>query len=248
MNNKIQVWGAYAKELGAFAFWNYLYQRFIVRRKILSIQVSGLYEPVYIRNLPSDHAMFTQLFIRKEYGKKIARPVSRIIDCGANIGLAALYFLRQYPAAAVTCIEPDAGNFFILEMNTRPYPNVKCINKAVWNKAGRLGIHGQSRGAAGLMVQEVAEKNREDVDAIPLSAVICENDQVDILKIDIEGSELQVLLADDISWIKNVAGMWVEMHEDIHPGITLRIRERYEKDFLIYRQGEYHVFERRSLS
>jgi hypothetical protein len=37
--------------------------------------------------------------------------MGRIIDCGANIGCSAFYFLSKYPDAELIAIEPDEGNF-----------------------------------------------------------------------------------------------------------------------------------------
>jgi FkbM family methyltransferase len=246
MNRKMQVWKAYAGELGIFSFWSYLWQRLVLRRKILRIAVSGLYEPVCIRNQPADHALFTQLFINKEYEVALDEPVKRIIDCGANIGLASLYFLRQYPAASITCIEPDPMNFFMLQLNTRSYKNIHCLQKAVWNEAVPLHIHGYSRGPAGLMVQQTDEKQEDTVEGIPLTEIIAENERIDILKIDIEGSEKEVLLTGETPWIKNVCSMFVELHEDIHPGITIAIKEKFSSEFDIKQNGEYHIFKNRT--
>ena len=244
MGSKLNVWKAYAKELGVLAFLGYLWQRFILRKKIIKGAVQGLREPVYIRNQPADHALFTQLFVQKEYGVAISTPVKRIIDCGANIGLACLYFLRQYPHATITCIEPDAANFLMLQMNTRTAPNVTCLRKAVWNKQESLTIYGQSRGAAGLMVRKADTAIETTVEGVSLDLLIKENEVIDILKIDIEGSEKEVLLMGNTSWLQRVNRMLVEIHDDIHPGLTADIINKLFSCFVIRRQGEYHVFEK----
>ena len=44
-------------------------------------------------------------------------PTPRILDCGANIGLATLYFKLLYPGACITCFEPGAEAFRVLEAN-----------------------------------------------------------------------------------------------------------------------------------
>ena len=37
-----------------------------------------------------------------------------ILDCGANVGITALYFAWRYPNARIFCIEPDDQNFELL--------------------------------------------------------------------------------------------------------------------------------------
>jgi predicted O-methyltransferase YrrM len=52
------------------------------------------------------------------FGGVYALPAShspkRILDLGANIGLSALYFHRQYPEASIACVEPAPKNFSML--------------------------------------------------------------------------------------------------------------------------------------
>ncbi len=244
MKHKWQIWRAYAGMLGFFSFSAYLWQRFILREKLLQIRVSGLKQPVRIRNQASDHALFTQIFIQKEYGDPVGHSVNRIIDCGANIGLAALYFLSQYPHAAITCVEPDASNFRILSMNTAPYKNITCMQKAVWHKTGALHIHGRSRGAAGLMVRIAAMDEAAETEGMVLDSLVSAQQPVDILKMDIEGSEKQVLLEGDTSWISHVQTLFAELHDDIHSGITEEITRKFAGNFSIRKVGEYHVFEK----
>jgi predicted O-methyltransferase YrrM len=46
-----------------------------------------------------------------------ARQTAVVVDAGANIGLASLWFANQYPKAKIVCIEPDPENFRILKEN-----------------------------------------------------------------------------------------------------------------------------------
>src|SRR5262249_12200769 len=48
--------------------------------------------------------------------------VHTIVDCGANIGLTALYLASAYPNARILCVEPDPANFALLQRNTRNEP------------------------------------------------------------------------------------------------------------------------------
>src|SRR5436309_1970425 len=40
-----------------------------------------------------------------------------IVDAGANIGAASLWFARRFPDCAVVSVEPEPGNFSVLRKN-----------------------------------------------------------------------------------------------------------------------------------
>ncbi len=57
--------------------------------------------------------------------------VHTIIDCGANIGITALYFAARYPNARIYSVEPDPSNFAILKQNVASELRITPINAAV---------------------------------------------------------------------------------------------------------------------
>ena len=59
-----------------------------------------------------------------------------ILDIGANIGVAALYFKRRYPEAKIYCFEPFTENIELLKENLRNFKDVTVIGKALYNKDG----------------------------------------------------------------------------------------------------------------
>jgi len=74
---------------------------------------------------------FYQIFIREEYEIEHERPVNVILDCGANIGLAAIYYIHKFPDAQIISIEPEESNCEMLEENTRLYPGIKPVKAAL---------------------------------------------------------------------------------------------------------------------
>ena len=69
-----------------------------------------------------------------------SRP-TEIVDAGANIGLAAVWFAANYPEARVTAIEPDKANFDLLVEDTSGYKNVVPIRGALWSFCGDLQLN-----------------------------------------------------------------------------------------------------------
>lgn len=63
------------------------------------VQVPGLHHPVTLRAKTSDVEAFHQIFVDGELEFDLHIPPSRIVDAGANVGLAALYFSSRFPEA-----------------------------------------------------------------------------------------------------------------------------------------------------
>lgn len=118
----------------------------------------------------------------------------RIIDGGANLGLASLYFLRRYPGARVTALEPDPGIFALLEKNLAPWCSdgrLRLLPKALAATSGKRTF--QSRGADAGRLAPIDIPGGLTVDCLALDELLSE--PVDFLKLDLEGAETEVLEA-----------------------------------------------------
>src|SRR4051812_5110722 len=60
---------------------------------------------------------YKDIFGQEIYGFEASGPQPRVIDGGGYIGMSVLYFKLRYPGARVTCFEPDAEIFRLLERN-----------------------------------------------------------------------------------------------------------------------------------
>jgi FkbM family methyltransferase len=145
------------------------------------------------------------------------RPRS-IIDAGANIGLSSIYFATAFPDAKIVAIEPDAKNFALCQANTAAYPNVICVRAALWHRAGR--VHLANPGAEAWAAQ--FEESPDQADSVPAMTAwdaieLTGQAETDIFKIDIEGSERDLLLQED-GWLAKVRILLVELHERFVPG------------------------------
>src|SRR5262249_26266347 len=77
--------------------------------------------PVYARPETSDYAVFDQIFVENQYKFLPDLPKrSLIIDCGANVGYSAAYFLSRYPLFTLLPLEPEPGNFHMPIRNIAP--------------------------------------------------------------------------------------------------------------------------------
>ncbi len=129
-----------------------------------------------------------------------------IIDIGANVGQIAVAALKTYPNANVICFEPVKSTFEKLRANLAPYSTrVELYNLAVSDKSGDAEIHVTNYHAASSLREQSAFYNlynpgircigKQRIKTVSLDefARNLSTTSVDILKIDVEGFELNVL-------------------------------------------------------
>jgi FkbM family methyltransferase len=181
--------------------------------------------PFCLRVPTSDVATCWQIFVHKEYDFLVAEQPQVIVDAGANIGLASISFANRFPQALILAIEPESSNFEMLLLNTEPYPNIRPLQAALWNRNEEIDLLDPGLGKWGFMTGagDVADQLpatfRHRVRGITIEQVMCEFAlaKIDILKLDIEGAEREVF-SDTSSWIGKVDAIIVELHERMKIG------------------------------
>src|SRR5712691_9857216 len=137
----------------------------------------------------------------------------RILDCGANIGLASIYFKQRYPNARITAFEADPALAAICRRNLAAHgaSAVEINDVAVWVGEGSIEFicEGADSGAIASLGLPVAG-TLTHVPAVRLRDWL--NERVDLLKLDIEGAELPVL-EDCRDRLHNIRAMTIELHE-----------------------------------
>lgn len=189
------------------------------RRKsgMIRLDVPGLEHPLHLRAGTSDLYMFEEVFIDGEYAIASELDPKLIIDVGANVGFASVYFANRYPKARIISIEPDPSNVEVLRRNIAPYRNVEAVQAAVWFESTTLGL--DDRGdKSGIQVRADATGG---VRAMTIEEVLAMagTPRIDILKLDIEGAEKE-LFEHDPSWLGNVGVLMIELHDRFKPGCS----------------------------
>ena len=248
--NKLRVLKLHFQKLGLISTANYITQRiYKPRNGLLKVLIPGYQHPVYLRNIQSDIQIFTQIFLREELKIDLQVVPKIIIDGGANIGFAALYLKHRYPDAAIFSIEPDDSNFKLLMKNTSQYKKIVCYNNGIWNKEARLKIVNKDAGYESFVVAEV-NMNNPDVDAInaiTINEIVKQNDivNIDLLKMDIEGSERNVFQDNYNEWLSITDNLLVEIHNwidgDAEKTVMAAVKDKFETKM----NGEYHFFSKR---
>jgi FkbM family methyltransferase len=186
---------------------------------LYAVRVRGYPEPLWLRAGHSDCLIFGQVIIDLQYNLPDVDEVRLIVDCGANIGVSALYFARRYPAAKILAIEPDPDNYAMLVRNTRQAASIHPLQAAVWPRQASLSIVDPTRPAAALRVSEGPGKGPGSIRSLQLRDVVAEHGKIDILKIDIEGSE-KALFEDPAcaEWLTHTRVIYAELHDWMEPG------------------------------
>jgi FkbM family methyltransferase len=130
---------------------------------------------------------------------KFVRPDGIVVDVGANIGVHAVHFADMAPSGRVICFEPARSTFAYLLRNVQHLTNVIPLNLALSDSAGVQTFYVAADSAfSGLKdTQRKAILRQESIacfrgDEI-LRALIADDQRVDLIKIDVEGFEMQVL-------------------------------------------------------
>ena len=154
---------------------------------------------------------YRELFEEEIYRFTARNSTPLIVDCGANIGLSVLYFKSLYPQSNIIAYEPDADNVALMQKNIQANgcSNVTIQQEAVWTANENLYFKSIGSQGSQLAGDQLSE-NTVEVKAIKLATVL-ENNQVDFLKIDIEGAEYEVMkdCANSLSAVQNI---FVEYH------------------------------------
>jgi FkbM family methyltransferase len=140
----------------------------------------------------------------------------RILDLGGNIGLTACYFLSTFPDAEVCSVEPDGENFTLLQKNVSQFAaRARALRAAVGAHPGRASL--RPAGAAHSVTVDL-RNSQGDVNVLTVSDILdqLEWDQVDVVKMDIEGSEWDIF-AGPLDWLQRVRLVLIEFHGERDP-------------------------------
>src|SRR3984957_10791971 len=127
------------------------------------------------------------------------RPDGIVLDVGANIGVHTVRFAEFARSGKVICFEPARSTFAFLLQNVKHLANVIPLNAALSDSAGLKSFFVASDSAfsglkdtkrkAILRQESVACFKGDDI----LLALFNRNQRIDLIKIDVEGLEMQVL-------------------------------------------------------
>ena len=213
------------RSLGLLNYCRFLRQQYRMSQKsgppIVTLRSKHCAFPLVCRSRTTDVKVFSQIFMFREYQcLDHLRSPGLVIDCGANAGYSSAYFLSRFPAAELIAVEPDAGNFGILQQNLRPFGSrARAVHSAVWSHPARLTLN-ESPFRDGRewsrQVRECLPHETGGFLATDIGTLLRESgrERISLLKIDVEGAEGAIFASNYSSWIGCVDALVIELHDD----------------------------------
>ena len=219
----------------------------VSKSALLNLKIRNAQHPLFMRIGSSDREVLGQIFIEKEYEPIAVSQPRTILDLGANAGYSSAYFLSKYPAASVVAVEPVSSNYAICRRNLEPYGSrAKVVHGAVWPECSKLVVdRGTFRDgrewAAQVRVAKEENVSSESVDGYDMLTLIGLSGatEIDLLKIDIEKSELELFSRNTESWLPHIRNLCIELHGPDCEAIFFRALADYS--YNLSRTGELTV-------
>jgi FkbM family methyltransferase len=187
---------------------------------------------IYFRANTSDGPVIKQVLIDNNYNlgrlrrsseltnfldrQRMTGKAPLIIDAGANIGTASIFFASLMPDAHVVAIEPDEDNFRLLEKNVEGL-RVQAIRAAAASTKGLVRVIDPGVGHWGYRTENLTGETASG-QAVPRLTINDIYRQYSaqcfpfIAKIDIEGGEVD-LFAGSTEWVALTPVLIIELHD-----------------------------------
>lgn len=154
------------------------------------------------------------IFVKRCLDFRAASDTPRILDCGANVGLASLYFKRRYPRARITAYEADPTLAAMMDANLKANGggDAEVVHAALWTSNGQLTFRCEGSDSGMIDSLPGAIDGRAVVVRAQRLRDVLEAEPVDLLKLDIEGAEDPVL-SDCEAVLHRVRALIMDLHE-----------------------------------
>lgn len=142
--------------------------------------------------------LFNEIFVEASYNFRADGDCPLIFDCGSNIGMSILFFKKLYPNARIVGFEPDPLSFDTLKANVErnALSNVTVHRYALSDRDDTKTFYRAAEDSRSELTMSLLKERNDGVELTVkchrLSPFVVE--EIDLLKIDVEGAEHQVLL------------------------------------------------------
>jgi FkbM family methyltransferase len=195
----------------------------------LSATVSDLSELKVIR----------EVFLGEEYAAPEGQEPEVIVDLGSNAGFSVLFFKSVYPNARIIAVEPHPDTFQRLRLNTAYLENVHLVNAAVTDHDGEATLYSGNHSWAAALSASPDRPTATVIPTMTLQRITEELDlpKIDLLKMDIEGSE-HAVLASSQEVLRHTRSVIFEYHQEHHRDTLWMLLERLADFRLVRFKGD----------
>jgi FkbM family methyltransferase len=142
--------------------------------------------------------VYKEIFIDECYSWWHSTDLRTVVDAGANVGLASLYYLAKYPGVKIVAIEANPKAVEKLRGTFADNPSVTIEPVAISGAAGRtkMWIDRSSGSNLNASITGRDVETMDNFDVVEVETRTADSifpEHVDLLKLDIEGAEYDVL-------------------------------------------------------
>ena len=169
-----------------------------------------------------DYPTFWEIFIHCEYDKEplcVVEEGDVVLDIGANKGFFTLDALQK-GASKVYSVEPVKHSYEQIKKLLNDFPNVEPINKAISETNGTITMFVDSDASVSNCVTSHGhifgrDSNKVEVESVNINTLIEQiNEKINFMKVDCEGSELELFKTISEKNLKNIDKLVIETHGD----------------------------------
>ena len=231
---------------------------------------SSFHSTVLLRHSTSDLSTFEQVFVDNAYNLRrlkrwdeiveLYRSIEQqgtplIIDAGANIGLASLYFTKNWPEAHIIAIEPEERNYNLMCENFIGIENALPLHAAVASEDGFVRIMDPEAEAWAIRTEPSRDDSDHAIKSLSVQSIIQmapDGSIPFIAKIDIEGFEND-LFSKNTSWVELFPIIIIETHDWMLPREGnarnfLRAVSQHDRDFILFGENVVSIANSSSFS
>jgi len=233
----------YARAVGWTAairlrFYDLLVRAHVRKTRPVQIKLKNAKHMLFMRMGTSDREVLGQIFIEEEYQPIALSGPQAIIDLGANVGYSSAYFLSKYPNASVLAVEPDPANHAVCVSNLAAFgTRGRVLLGAAWPEISKLALNrGAWRDGRDWTTQVELASGEGTVSApveaydMPTLIRLSGFTEIDLLKIDIEKSEIELFSRNTELWLPSIRNLCIELHGPDCEAVFFRALSDYSYD------------------
>ncbi len=181
-----------------------------------SLQLGSRTAEVQLRTYSGDLFILHEIFVSDCYAlpESLDARIGVVVDLGANVGLATLYYARRFPGARFVCVEPDPANARLLRANVGCLGEKALVLEAAVSDMPGLGAF-ESKGWSWGRQLAPEGPAATQVQCLTMPALLATAgvSRVDLLKVDIEGGVARLFGSHNV-WLSHVDTIVVELTPD----------------------------------
>lgn len=162
----------------------------------------------------TDGATLFDVFVNEPYGYDVDFDVDFVIEVGANVGYASVYFARRFPNATILAIEAESSNFRLLERNVSRFERILPLHVAVSAHDGETFVHA-GEGEWGFYTAERPQPSAQRVEAVSIPTLLqrfgITSEYRVLMKVNIAGFEKQLFDERSPEWIRSIRQISVKL-------------------------------------